>query len=579
MSRLDRDERGVALILTISVTAALALLVTSLLGYGVSTMRQSRNTQDRLAALAAAEAGVDDYLSRLNRDENYWQYNATNPPPPSTPNPALTGFTPVPGDVNEGSFTYVPDASTVATDGTVVLTSTGRVRSAERTVRVLLRPATVLDYLYYTEYETTDPSAYTRWQTGGNQNNPQYVYGATAQAQAAAWCQKHRYDVWVNPNGALQTGRDSRCADISWFGDGNSRDVVQGPFHSNDIIVVNGDPHFLGTASTAWAGRYTWFRRWFDGKLSNQNNAALSRPYFALSPRTYDMVYAPPVTMPPSNTAIKSQAAIGGPGCLYTGPTRVVLKPTGGPGGRGSMDVTSPFTRSTSTGCVGTGVALPANGVLYIQNVPTAAGDPNTPTTACTSSTTHPLGYPIPNDRTTYNPCAGDVFIEGTLNGRLTVAAEKKVVITWHLDYANGSGANSTDLLGIVSNDFIEVYHPISCTSYDATTGDCSGPANLAVKAGATFSNPRINAALVSVQHSFRVQNSRYGAGLGTLNVTGAIAQVFRGPVGTFGGAGVASGYDKNYVYDTRLQYLAPPHFIEPVESYWRLAQYAEEVG
>jgi len=577
VSRLHRDERGVALVLTISVSAALALLVTSLLGYGLSTLRQSRDSQDRLAALAAAEAGVDDYLSRLNRDENYWQYNASNPPPPSTPNPALTGFTPVPGDANEGAFTYVPDASTVATDGVVVLTSTGRVRSQERTVRVLLRSATVLDYLYYTEYETTDPSAYTRWQTSSNPVT--YVYGATAQAQADAWCHKHRYDVWTNPNGAVQTGRDSRCADISWFGDGNSRDVVEGPFHTNDIIVVNGDPHFLGTASTAWAGGYTESRRWYDGELSNQYNSALSTPYFALSPRTDDMVYAPPVTMPPSNTAIKAQAAIGGPGCLYTGPTRVILKSTGGRNGRGSMDVTSPFTRSTSPGCVGRGVPLPANGVLYVQNVPTTAGDPNTPRTACTSSTNHPLGYPVPNDRTTYNPCAGDVFIEGTLRSRLTVAAEKKVIITWHLDYASGTGANSTDLLGLVSNDFIEVYHPIACRYYNATTGDCWGATNLAVKGSSPFTNPRINAALVSVQHSFRVQNHRYGRALGTLNVNGAIAQVFRGPVGTFGGVGVASGYDKNYLYDNRLQYLGPPHFIEPVESYWRTTQYAEEVG
>jgi hypothetical protein len=78
------------------------------------------------------------------------------------------------------------------------------------------------------------------------------------------------------------------------------------------------------------------------------------------------------------------------------------------------------------------------------------------------------------------------------------------------------------------------------------------------------------------VLHSFRVQNYASGNPVGTLNVVGAIAQKYRGPVGTFSGSSSASGYVKNYVYDQRLQYVSPPHFLDPVASAWQVKTFAE---
>jgi hypothetical protein len=51
-----------------------------------------------------------------------------------------------------------------------------------------------------------------------------------------------------------------------------------------------------------------------------------------------------------------------------------------------------------------------------------------------------------------------------------------------------------------------------------------------------------------------------------------AIAQNFRGPVGTTGG----SGYLKNYKYDTSLQTLFPPFFIPPNGATWAPSSYEE---
>jgi hypothetical protein len=58
------------------------------------------------------------------------------------------------------------------------------------------------------------------------------------------------------------------------------------------------------------------------------------------------------------------------------------------------------------------------------------------------------------------------------------------------------------------------------------------------------------------------------------LKVVGAIAQAFRGPV-----AGASSGYQKNYIYDTRLKYRAPPNFLNPVQAAWRVVRVSEQAG
>ena len=89
-------------------------------------------------------------------------------------------------------------------------------------------------------------------------------------------------------------------------------------------------------------------------------------------------------------------------------------------------------------------------------------------------------------------------------------------------------------------------------------------------------SNPTINAAILAVNHSFTVPYWQRGDALGTLSVTGAIAQRFRGPVGTNSGGSVITGYAKSYVYDQRLKYLSPPKFLDPVASAWGVAVWRE---
>jgi hypothetical protein len=88
--------------------------------------------------------------------------------------------------------------------------------------------------------------------------------------------------------------------------------------------------------------------------------------------------------------------------------------------------------------------------------------------------------------------------------------------------------------------------------------------------------DPVIDAAILALDHSFIVDNFNCGATPGangppgTLTVDGAIAQDYRGAVGT----GTAStGYLKSYSYDDRLANILPPYLFDISNSGWHISR------
>ena len=81
--RRRNGQEGVAMITIMMIVVVLTLLMVATLNYAMQGEPQSRRDQDWNAALAAAQAGVDDYLYRLQQDDEYVQYSATNPPTPA----------------------------------------------------------------------------------------------------------------------------------------------------------------------------------------------------------------------------------------------------------------------------------------------------------------------------------------------------------------------------------------------------------------------------------------------------------------------------------------------------------------
>jgi hypothetical protein len=318
--------------------------------------------------------------------------------------------------------------------------------------------------------------------------------------------------------------------------------------------------------------------------------------------------YAKALGMPATNSKMIQETrgdlpqTVQRPGCLYTGPTKITFN------SNGTMTIRSPWTQFTQiagdpptiTGSTkppicgkpgdptqsettnvdtlagANGVTIPVldHNLIYIQGVPTTASDPNywatnktpnnssfkcvglPPSPQTVPATAAPagngLGYPTANEKVpadttmgkSYDCQTGDVFVSGTFHAAMTVAASHYVYITG--DIARQDPAS--DILGLVGTGAVWVWNPIDSSN----------------KSILNNTNRKIEAAILSVAHSFQVQNYTTGGYRGQLQVTGAIAQKFRGTVGTGNGS---TGYTKQYVYDPRLHNIAPPKFLSPVST------------
>ncbi|WP_029287157.1 hypothetical protein [Cellulomonas sp. HZM] len=553
--RAAGDESGIALIMVIGVTAVLAALLVASIAYATGQLRAARNTQDWSAAMAAAYAGVEEYQSRIANDTTYFQYG--NPaatfghtvpdtrtlPPVTATNPAFgvgaTGsWANVSGSGGKAQFRYEVDNSKYSTDGTLRLRATGRAGGETRSIVADLKQQGFIDFLYFTDYEIADPQI-----TGDN----------------VSTCVKY---AWA--------GRPSSgCSEIA-FG---SNDVVNGPAHSNDAMRVCAAT-FKGAVTT---GYYPSSPPAYIKKDST--GASCTGQVFSL---TGYPLSSPVISMPPTNSELKKEVRtdltvdVPRPGCLYTGPTSITFT------NDGKMTVRSPWTKKTQVvgspatsgtapaqcgtpgsaagslgSSTGQSIAVPDNNVIYVQNVPTVTSDPNyssTTPSGLTVSTgangSNGIGFPTTNETTpqfataslpAYGYKNGDVFVKGTLSGRVTVASENYVYVTGDMVYKD----KQADLLGLVGNNAVWVWNPMNGSN--KLIND---------------TNRNINAAILSVAHTFQVQNYNAGGERGSLNVYGAIAQKFRGIVHSG-----SNGYIKGYSYDERFRYTAPPKFLSPVTT------------
>jgi hypothetical protein len=225
------------------------------------------------------------------------------------------------------------------------------------------------------------------------------------------------------------------------------------------------------------------------------------------------------------------------------------------------MRVFSPSTSRADTpdSCL----SVASRGVEQVKPIPPVIYvDPTSDT-----CTTGAVGYPVANEvvtaggpddsswgkSTNYDCHRGTVYVEGTVDGQVTVAGADDVVITRNLTLADPSG---DDVVGLIAGNDVWVHHPVDAS-------------------GASLGGTRvrtIQAAILSLRHSFVVQNWDSGDELGPLRVTGSIGQKLRGPVGANAPTGDdRSGYSKDYTYDTRFKSIQPPYFLKPAANLWQI--------
>ena len=392
--------------------------------------------------------------------------------------------------------------------GTFRIASTGTADGVSRTIVAQYKRSSFVNFVYYTDYETLDPAAI------GNPSDCARHYGASP-------------------------ARGSDCGGAISF---VTADNIQGPLHSEDSLAICGNPTF---------GRTSADQIQTPGFVAQCGG---SGPLYGATMNGTLNTSAPSLTPPPTDAQLlaETQSAY-----QFVGATTIVLN-------AGNMTVTN----ASYNGGVAKTIPDPSNGVVYVSSSPTiACGETYSPFSA---SNLYVGG-------SSYNAACGNAYVSTSGSGytsSLTIATDNDIIINGSiLTPVNGSGVpTGTALLGLIANNFVRIYHPISGTN----TGTPSNISCSATNAAGYLSSPTIYAAILAVNHSFILDNYNCGSPMGTLKVYGAIAQMFRGTVGAENSGTITSGYAKSYIYDDRLASVEPPYFLNPVTTAWYVQRQTE---
>jgi hypothetical protein len=515
----------VATLIGTTVMASLALVAVTAVRGDIPLYDHDINSK---RAYEAARAGVEDYAFHLYSEPLYWTKcttvtgpNALNQKGSTTNRRLVPGDTTakyaielLPATGQSTCNTASPTTSMIETTGTGVgsfrIRSTGFVGEEKKSIVTTFKRPSFLDYVYFTQLETSDPVTYAY------PNPSSALTGAYKQCELTY--EQDRYDSPI-PG----TGGDDYCNKISFV----TGDDIKGPLHTNDTMAVSGSPDFGRTSADVIE---------IGGKYPGWYSTGNGNPDFIGTRITSAAILVPPET----NSKLKTIATST---FKYQGQVRICLS-------GGNMTV---GTGSTCTGKYSG--AIPSNGVIYVENG-TCTSD-YSPFTATYPSTSG----------------CGNAYVSGTYTGQLTIAAENDIIINGDVCRGACGTPTGTGMLGLIANNFIRVYHRYEITDYHDWEDDdnvklCGDDANETY-----LDDLNIDAAILAIKHSFIVDHYNCGSDdLGDLNVEGAIAQKFRGPVGTSGG----TGYIKNYVYDDRLRYQEPPYFIEPTGTAWVIGRQTE---
>jgi type II secretory pathway pseudopilin PulG len=535
MKRLRRlqagAEDGFTMVMTVLGMALVAALATVAVAAVNGDTHMTIRDYSRKQAYEAAKAGIDEYAYHLHKDNGYWA-KCTNVGTPTAVNQmgSTTNRRPVPGTTNASyAIELIPATGKTTCDGTNISTatasmleplgtmkgtfrirSTGFVNNTSVSITATFKPASFLDYVYFTQLETSDPVTYS------SEAEVKGAYEQCSKTMAAG-----RYNAPI-PN----SSPTNYCDAISFV----NGDNIKGPMHTNDAFAICGSPTLGRNAndpvevSSPPAGWYSTSSIPHSGSPCTGSSKNFLGTFTTNSP-----ALLPPATNASISTLVEPQFK-------FKGQVKICLA--------GSTMTVRTGPKTCSEGTVLYSGALPANGIVYVENK------------VCTGAYS-----PFLTQYEETSEC-GNVYVDGTYSKPLTIAAGNDIIID-----GNITKTNEEAVLGLIANNFIRVYHPVNRKKNKNGEYECESNGT------GSLSGPTIEAAILAINHSFIVDSYNCGNSLGNLNVKGAIAQKYRGAVGTSGG----TGYLKNYEYDERLHTIAPPSFIEPVQSDWVIGR--ETVG
>lgn len=510
-------QEGFTMIIAIGVMLVTSLLLVAAFTVANGDVHNSHTDTAQKQAYYAALAGIQQYEYLLQANPNYWQ--TCGAPESKVPEESEERYVVTPllaSTAPKGSkcTPESPFAAMIESKGTLANTfrikstgyaggatkSTGAVRSVIATFRV----NGFLDYVYYTNFETKDPGLYE-----------------TSKPELAEKCRNRYYG---GPEGWAAKGYS--CPAINFV----TGDHIEGPMHTNDTSLVSGGATF------GRSGHEPKDVVEMNGGTYGSDAGCKSIAVYYTATGCY-VTTGPVLTPPPTDTSLEFYVE---PAYNYEGMTRIELKGT-------EMTVIT-YNESTGAEIKTTGVKLPPNGLIYVQQNKKGCG-----------YTFDAENADTPTEETSAKGC-GTVYVKGNYSSSLTIAGENNVIVNGNVYPTSvsgklGSTPTGTAVLGLIASNYVRVYHP--CPSGN------NGALSLA--------NPWIYAAILATSHSWVVDNPGCGNQLGELSVFGGIGQNYRGVVGTSGGSG--TGYLKNYEYDDRLATDEPPYFLAPLKAGWKIVR------
>ncbi|MDR2253345.1 MAG: hypothetical protein LBD97_05715 [Bifidobacteriaceae bacterium] len=621
-NRRRAHDAGITMVAVLAAFTVLIVVVLGSLAYLSASTKYSRYEQDNDLALAAAQSGLNDLLSRLRSNSEYLTstevINTKDEITGYCKNPAAGGpasegdiysadcgwasnmeaRTLEYGSANGGkyqAFHYVvEDYDPIPM--TAVVVSTGFSGTTVRSIRARISQEGTPMYLYMSDYEVVDPTDYTTYPPDNGDTSLACGFGfpseATRNELGYRWeinANKKPERFWVDRSGFMQT-----CGEPSF----ESWDVLDGPVHSNDTITSRG-AQFIGGFSTGDPNcnpdpldDNTW-DQCVNGSVSNWNGLV---PEGGVTK---------PIPQVPSKDDPDVKAEVNSAGCEYVGPTRIIFKETvmqvwsqdsNKPGDCGSA--------SELKSSDGKEVNIPFGSLIAVRNLedsdkakrvtsgslgdlPLGQYKPEYDSKPTAASIQYEIEVAMDEDRTNKLDASGNLWIEGVATGTVTVYADASIIITGDLlTDRDSSDMDEENLLGLMAGGSVELYHPIVRT-YKSVVNPAGGfmwSIGLAPQLSADWKHTeyqdppnydvlRIEAAMVAGSGSFLLQNWKSGDPLGELQVFGSIAQNFRGVVAQKDDttSAILHGYKKKYTYNTSLIKKQPLLFAPIGNGGWSI--------
>ena len=293
-----------------------------------------------------------------------------------------------------------------------------------------------------------------------------------------------------------------------WVGEPGMEMLTTGPVQTNGQLNIFGNPIFNGPVTEANLP--------INGNVLGSIPTSNTPNYYPGVASNPNIIFSQGITndassinLPPQQTlnAIKT-VATDGSGLVLTGASTVIFNPTGTITVTGTVKNASGAVTATYHNTV---LQAPANGVVYVQNN-TGQQD-------------------------------GNVTVQGTVNGQLTVAADQNVFLSGSVAYNSDprENPNSTDLVALVANQNITVI-------------EASAPTQL-----------EVSGVLEALQGSFQVDQYwvyRGNASQAVMDQFGSLINFVCGATGEIDMSGnLLAGWNQIQSYDTRLTSMAPPGF------------------